>query len=184
MNCPVCKVETLETSEIEPHLFARTCGNCRGLWISSDDYRQWLNHHGTILSDGMTGHDAEMSIPEFEIARLCPKDGRILIKYRVGRDIAFTIDRCGNCGGVWLDANEWEVLKSRNLHDDLDRIFTEKWQEQVQDDVMSMNLENIYRQKFGSENYERIRELKDWIDGHEKRAEILAYLRDPNPLQL
>ena len=184
MNCPVCKYESLETTEIEPNLFAEVCGKCGGRWISSDNYHQWLKHHGEILPEIPTNEDGEMTIPEFEIARLCPRDGRILIKYKVGRSIPFKIDRCGNCGGVWLDANEWEILKSRNLHDELNHIFTEKWQEEVQSEQMSKNLENIYRDKFGADYYEKIKDFKAWIDQHEKRSEILAYLRDSNPLEL
>lgn len=185
MKCPVCKRENLETREIEPHLFAETCANCGGRWISSDNYEQWLKHHGEILPEiPSAGPDDELSIPEFELARLCPKDGRILIKYKVGRSIPFNLDRCGNCGGIWLDANEWEVLKSRNLHDEMNRIFTDKWQGEIHNDQLSRNLESIYREKFGPDNYEKIKDFKSWIDQHDKQAEILAYLRDPNPLQL
>ena len=183
MKCPVCKRADLETKEIEPNLFAETCGNCKGKWITSDNYEQWLKHHGKILPE-IPGQGSNMTIPEFELARLCPKDGRILIKYKVGRNIPFKLDRCGNCGGVWLDKDEWEVLKSRNLHDELNQIFTKNWQEQVAQDQIGKNLENIYREKFGVENYEKIKSFKTWIDQHEKQAEILAYLRDPNPLQL
>ena len=46
MKCPVCKNETLETKEIEANLFAKVCSKCAGKWISSDDYNQWLKHHG------------------------------------------------------------------------------------------------------------------------------------------
>lgn len=184
MKCPVCKSESLETTEIEPNLFAEVCTNCRGKWISNHNYEQWLKHHGDILPEiPGDGGGGEMLVPAFQLARLCPRDGRILIKYVVGRGIPFRIDRCGTCAGIWLDDREWEILKSRNLHDELNRVFTDHWQEEVQREEMRRHLESIYREKFGTDNYMRIKDFKSWIDQHEKRSEILAYLSDANPLQ-
>ena len=182
MKCPVCKYESLETKEIEPNLFADVCLKCGGKWISSDNYSQWLKYHGKILPE-ISVESSEMKIPEFELARLCPKDGRILIKYDVGHKIPFKIDRCGSCAGVWLEENEWEILKSRNLHDELNRIFTDYWQEEISRNETKKSLETMYREKFGADDYEKIKEFKNWADDHEKRSEILAYLDDANPLQ-
>lgn len=183
MNCPVCKSETLETKEIEPNLFAEVCEKCEGKWISSKNYENWLAAHGDILPEIPADKESELTIPAFQIARLCPVDKRILIKYKVGHDIPFSIDRCGNCAGVWLDKDEWEILKSRNLHDEMNKIFTDHWQEEVQKDEMRKRLGRIYSDKFGETDYTKIRDFKTWIDSHEKQGEILAYLKDPNPLQ-
>lgn len=182
MNCPVCKYDSLNTQEIEPNLFAEVCEKCSGKWISGKNYQNWLESHGEILPE-IKGEEGKMTIPEFELARLCPADKRILIKYKIGRNIPFTIDRCGNCAGVWLDKDEWETLKSRNLHDELNKVFTDHWQEEVQKDEMRKRLGKIYEDKFGAENYSKIKDFKSWVDSHEKQGEILAYLKDPNPLQ-
>lgn len=112
-----------------------------------------------------------------------PKCRRILVKYKVGRNIPFKIDRCGNCAGVWLDENEWETLKSRNLHDEINKIFTDHWQEKIKQEETREALRTIYEQKFGLEDYKKIRAFKTWINSHEKSGEILAYIRDKNPLQ-
>ena len=127
--------------------------------------------------------ESKMTIPEFELARLCPRDGRILIKYDVGHEIPFKIDRCGNCAGVWLDENEWEILKKCNLHDELNRVFTDYWQEEISREETKKTLEKMYREKFGADDYEKVREFKKWADENGKRSEILAYLDDENPLQ-
>ncbi len=183
MNCPVCKYENLESKEIEPNLFAEVCSKCKGKWISSDNYQSWLDSHGTILPEVSVGGSHGMSIPEFELARLCPKDRRILIKYKIGRNLSFTIDRCGNCGGVWLDDPEWTSLKERNLHDELNKIFTDHWQDEVQQEETRKTLEQIYRKKFGEDDYKKIKDFKIWIENHEKSGEIMAFIRDKNPLQ-
>lgn len=182
MNCPVCKYNSLSTQEIEPNLFSEVCEKCEGKWISGKNYQNWLESLGEILPE-IPGEDGELTIPEFQPARLCPVDNRILIKYKVGRNIPFTIDHCGNCAGVWFDTNEWETLKSRNLHDELNKIFTDHWQEEIGREEMRRKMEQIYREKFGADNYMKIKDFKSWLDQHEKQGEILAYLKDPNPLQ-
>ncbi|MEZ5428849.1 MAG: zf-TFIIB domain-containing protein [Pyrinomonadaceae bacterium] len=183
MKCPACPNESLENVEIEANLFAGTCADCGGKWLSNENYMSWLEFHGQTLPEIPAGEENNLSVPQFQPARLCPKDRSIMIKYKVGRNIPFTIDRCGNCAGIWLDRDEWETLKSRNLHDELNKIFTEPWQEEVHREEIRRNLEKIYREKFGEDTYARIKDFKSWMDQHEKRSEILAYLKDAKPLQ-
>jgi Zn-finger nucleic acid-binding protein len=164
-------------------LFADVCSKCNGKWISSNHYDTWLEEQNTILPELPSEKESELSIPEFELARLCPQDKRILIKYKIGRNIPFLIDRCGNCAGVWLDDTEWATLKDRNLHDELNKIFTDYWQEEVKREETRKALETIYREKFGADDYRRIKDFKSWLTHHEKSNEIMAYLKDKNPLQ-
>ena len=44
-------------------------------------------------------------------------------------------------------------------------------------------LQKIYRDKFGENDYYKIKEFKTWIENHEKGGEIMAFLKDKNPLQ-
>jgi Zn-finger nucleic acid-binding protein len=182
MKCPVCKQEIMELEEIDVGLDAEVCKKCHGKWISFSHYESWIERRGSSHPE-IHVDDDDMKIPEFELARLCPKCSRILVKYKVGRNTAFQIDRCSNCAGVWLDADEWEALKNRNLHDDLQRIFTDHWQEGVSREETRKTLRGIYRSKFGESDYTKITEFKSWLDDQEKRSEILSYLRDKNPLQ-
>ncbi len=158
MKCPVCS-KTLESNEIENGLNALVCSECRGKWISFDSYETWLKNH-TYNAHESSVRSRDMTIPEFEIARLCPRCRRILVKYKVGKNIPFRIDRCTNCAGVWLDEDEWEILKSRNLHDDLSNIFTDHWQAEVAREETRATLDQIYESKFGSADYERMKEFK------------------------
>lgn len=183
MNCPVCKSDNLKTKEIEPNLFGEVCTKCAGKWISSKNYEIWLEQHGTTLPELPSRESSGMTIPEFELARLCPVDRRILIKYKVGRNLPFKIDRCSNCAGVWLDDKEWVALKERNLHDELNKIFTDHWQEEVKKEETRKILEGIYREKFGEADYRKIKDFKSWMKNHDKGGEMLAFLRDKNPLQ-
>ncbi len=183
MNCPGCKKTDFEIAELEPDLLVDVCKNCHGKWIAHINYERWLEHHGDALPEIPGESDPAMTIPEFELAKLCPGCRRILIKYKVGRNLPFKIDRCSNCAGVWLEENEWEILKSRNLHDELNKIFTDHWQEEVDREHTRNVLKTMYREKFGVDDFEKICEFKEWVDKHEKRNEISAYIRDKNPLQ-
>ncbi len=85
---------------------------------------------------------------------------------------------------MWFDRNEWEVLKSRNLHDDVHTIFTAFWQSGVRKEEMRKNLDYMYLTKFGEEDYAEIKRVRAWLDEHPRRTELLAYLNDRNPLDI
>jgi Zn-finger nucleic acid-binding protein len=117
-------------------------------------------------------------------AKLCPDCGRILIKYKVGHGIDFFLDHCNGCNGIWLDKNEWEVLKSRNLHDELHRIFTTSWQKEILEEQIKEKLEKFYAKKFGEKDYEELKRIRQWIEQHSQRSSLLAYLNDENPYKI
>ena len=66
--------------------------------------------------------------------------------------------------------------KARNLHDDIYLIFTAPWQDQVRSQESRRVQEELYRKKFGAEDFNEIQRMKRWIDGHPRKQEILAYL--------
>jgi Zn-finger nucleic acid-binding protein len=100
----------------------------------------------------------------------------------VGRNVPFTLDNCGECGGVWLDKDEWATLKTRNLHDDLHAIFTEQWQSEARREESRQTLAGMYERRFGAEGYAELQRIRAWIDQHPHKQEILAYLNDSDPL--
>ena len=184
MKCPVCRNTELELTDIDVGLGAGVCPKCNGKWISFQSYEAWLDFGHQIPAS--SGEEANQvgTIPEFERARICPRCGRILTKYKIETESWLNIDRCSNCAGAWLDADDWEALKSRNLHFALHKIFTDHWQHEISREETRQTLAEIYSKKFGRENFERIREFKRWIFDQENREEILSYLRDNNPLQI
>jgi Zn-finger nucleic acid-binding protein len=181
MNCPVCKTVSLATAELESDLVAFTCRQCGGDWVRDSLYRSWREKQGEDLPE-KPGDGATIQLTNVEFARLCPDCNRILVKYKVGRDVNFTVDRCGGCGGVWLDKDEWTTLKERNLHDNLYDFFTESWQSEVRREETRKKLEAIYEQKFGAEAYAEIKRFKAWMDEQPSKTEIVAFLNDANPL--
>lgn len=182
MNCPACKVSGMKIVELEENLSAKACKKCGGYWIPYSNYQKWLDRYGDTLPE-KSAADPDLPVEDSQEAKLCPECGRILRKYKIGYDIKFHLEHCGNCHGIWFDKNEWEVLKSRNLHDQLHEFFTAAWQKKIRGEEFREKLEKIYSDKFGREDYEKIKDIKEWIDSHEQRSIILAFLSEKDPYE-
>lgn len=182
MRCPVCQTTELISRELEENLASLKCANCGGNWIQFAQYYAWLQQQGKNLPEKPPETTYEIS--ETEAAKSCPECQQILSRYKVGRGTGFTLDRCGGCGGIWFDRNEWQVLKSRNLHDDVHTIFTAFWQSEVRKEETRKNLDHMYLMKFGAQDYAEIKRIRAWLDERPRRTELLAYLNDRNPLDI
>ncbi|MFW6357853.1 MAG: zf-TFIIB domain-containing protein [Chroococcales cyanobacterium] len=182
MKCPVCKTVDLNPITLEKHLAAHTCKHCEGNWISSEDYWQWLDQHGTSLAEKPP--EVFFDIEDTEKAKLCPNCQRILVKYKVGHGVNFFIDQCGHCNGIWLDKHEWDALKTRNLHDEIHHFFTQQWQKEVRKSEMKRNLSQLYEQKFGKADYAEVKRIRSWLENHPQRLALLAFINDEDPYQL
>jgi Zn-finger nucleic acid-binding protein len=174
MQCPSCKSGLLVANVSGEGLRSRVCNQCEGRWISSTDYWKWLEQHGERLPESDRGGE-ELVLEDSADPKICPDCGHIMFKYQVGHGLGFKLDHCDACNGVWFDRNEWDVLKSRNLHDEVHLVFSAPWQSEVKAEERARAFEILHRAKFG-EDYERLKEFKRWIDGHEQRSSILAFL--------
>jgi Zn-finger nucleic acid-binding protein len=189
MQCPVCKTSELQELYLEEHLLANACETCGGRWLSFHRYQEWLEHYvpsfpKPSFEDVVAQERGDTQVDDSVKAKICPECGHILLKYKVGPDLNFFVDRCNTCSGVWLDRNEWEVLKSRNLHDELLRIFTTTWQKHVQEEMTRENLEKFYVKKFGDATYQELTRIHEWLAQHPQRAELLAFLGDEDPYHI
>ncbi|MBI1369561.1 MAG: hypothetical protein GC162_13015 [Planctomycetes bacterium] len=184
MQCPVCKTIALQNGQIEPRLATMVCTVCGGHWIKSFQYWKWRDQHGADMPElpaipgALSGAAAKsggvMSPPDK--ARLCPDCGHLMTRYPVGHDTRVTLDHCGNCGGMWFDAGEWQTLKARNLHDDVHKIFSVVWQVNVARAQRAQSRETRLRERLGDADYEKIRDVRQWIDAHDQSHALRAYL--------
>ena len=183
MNCPVCKATELTSIQLESNLDAQECPNCRGHWIGGAEYWNWLERHGSDLSERVQEIETlALAEPGFPID--CPECRFRMVKYLAGRGLPFTIDHCHGCKGIWLDGNEWEALKKRNLHDDLNLMFTSFWQTEAQRDARKKKMEQIYNSRFGEDDYTEIKRIRYWLDTKTNREELLAFLIDKSPFDV
>jgi Zn-finger nucleic acid-binding protein len=179
MRCPVCKHRTLTPTAMEEGLAARHCGACGGRWLRADAYARWRSRRGGDLPEHLAEEGAPAPPTEPPGARLCPECGHILTRCRVGHGVGFALDACRTCGGVWLDAGEWEALRARNLHDDIHRIPSAAWQREVRAAERDEERERLLLERFGPADLAELRRVKAWLDAHPSRAEMLAFLSRP-----
>ena len=140
MRCPIHTDTGLDHLTIDPGVEVKRCPRCLGVWMTSKAYFSWRSTPGGPLPglDPRRGGRDE-GLVDSAAGKLCPVDGAFLIRHRVGYGTDFHLDRCGRCGGVWLDAGEWEALEKRQMHDDLHLIFTSSWQAEGWCTVSSVN---------------------------------------------
>jgi Zn-finger nucleic acid-binding protein len=181
MKCPLCNKATLVDKVREDHLKMKSCKTCGGNWLSSTSYWSWHDTLDQELPENMYS-DINCDVTDSKKAKICPDCGRIMIRFKVGHGLDFSLDHCNNCNGVWFDKNEWEVLKSRYLHDEIHKIFMTAWQNEIKLEEKRKYFESSYRQKFG-EDYFKIKTFKEWLDKHELKASILAFLADSKPYE-
>jgi len=176
MKCPLCLTTEMTLHNLEENLLSQHCPACGGHWINSFQYWKWFDQHGENLPEKPPEEGLELPVEESEKAKLCPECGHFLIRYKVGHELDFSLDRCGHCAGIWLDHNEWEILKSRHLHDDMNYIFSQPWQARVFREEHVATHEKTLLERFGEQDLEQIRNIKAWLDSHPRRPEIIAYL--------
>lgn len=183
MNCPVCKSSELALTDLESGLSAMNCHGCGGNWIRGAEYWKWLEKHGPNLPE-RAEQTSGLSLSEPGKYIDCPECRFRMTKFLVGHGLGFTLDHCEGCKGIWLDRNEWEALKKRNLHDDLNSMFTAFWQREAQKEARKKHLEQIYTDRFGIADYTELKEIRAWLDYHPNKQDLLAYLTDEDPYDI
>ncbi len=182
MNCPLCDAIALTEKTLDEGLIVHDCPSCEGRWLSFSNYWGWLEKQGEILPE-KSGDSATLDSIDTKQAMLCPECSHIMIKFKIGHGISFHLDRCGHCKGVWFDKNEWETLRERNLHDEIHRIFTTKWQKEIHSEMLAKQIKEVYEEKFG-EGYDKIKDFKSWVELQGEKSAILAYLTNEDPYTL
>jgi Zn-finger nucleic acid-binding protein len=182
MKCPVCTLSILKAIQPEENLTALWCPTCDGQWIGSDSYWSWLAQQDARLPEKPPG-GTPIEVADRQRAKLCPECSHIMLRYRVGHGFSFTLDQCGHCQGIWFDTNEWAALRERNLHDEVHLIFSAPWQAAIRQEDAHKLLESIYTEYF-QDDYDKVREIKQWIDQHPQGDKILDYLVNPDPYSI
>lgn len=176
MRSPLHPDSALVPVELEPKLSAFQCPVSNGYWIPLQSYMRWFKHQGhqvTPLPEGYKPHcDDDSGRPVL----FCPESGSLLQRFRVGHGLSFRIDRSAITGGVWLDAGEWEALKSRNLHEELHLIFTSPYQKKLRSEELEQTVQETFEAKLGEADFQKVVQFKEWMRGHPRAGEILAFL--------
>lgn len=182
-KCPLCKTVMLESAVLESALPVMSCPSCGGSWLRANEYTLWLKsqHPGTFDEEKVKEARVRFPVVESNLTAICPDCGRFLRKFRISAKVDFHLDRCNHCNGVWLEKNEWESLKTADLHDEINKIFTKPWQQEIHDKSTAVNFDAMYLAKFGPTDYARIKEVRAWLQKHPNRNALIAFLLDKDP---
>lgn len=180
MKCPVDKTDTLSQIALIEGLPAMQCSTCGGVWVDSNAYLAWRKASGKI--DSRASADIKID-PAWDVdeLKLCPNSGHIMGRYKILADSDFHLDRCGHCNGIWFDKHEWDALIELGLHDNVNEFFTRPWQDEIRSSEARNHMDKLYLEKFGADDYEHVKKVREWMKDHPKRGMLLAYLQASDP---
>ncbi len=183
MKCPVCKQDSLHLISLFEDLPANQCSNGHGIWVSSNQYLAWVRMQEEPLPEKPV---EEIIAPQLhtDTLKLCPESGHIMKRFKVFPNVAFYLDRCSHCNGIWFDSREWDVLVANNMQDKVNQFFTAPWQDKLRKKESHANMDKIYRDKLGAEDYGRIQDVRAWMKDNPRRAMLIAFLQADDPYEL
>ncbi len=176
LHSPASPGTTMDLSEIEPGLFAYTCPKSGGIWIPFQSYLDWKEHHGHDQRELPAACPPVQADDSRQRTLICPESGRLLIRYRVGHGLKFHVDVSPDTGGIWLDRGEWEALKSKGLHLELNLVFTAPYQRQIRAEEHEKVLDEMFRTRIGAADFEKVAAFRRWLADHPKKRSIRSYL--------
>lgn len=178
MQCPLCKKHTMNAVVLEPDLPGLACDECGGVWVSRANYDAWRARQPAAIPENPA--PVAVEVTDTHKAKICPECRHLLLPYRVGHGLPFSIDYCGACGGVWFDKNEWTAIKAKNLHGDLHDIVSDHWQVAVRQADMQEKIEQTYQRLLGPA-YEKAADVRAWLQKQPLKSLLLAYLSGTKP---
>jgi Zn-finger nucleic acid-binding protein len=174
MRCPRCPKVALVAAELEGGLHGRHCPSCGGNWVPWESYQTWWAK--TELRKPEVQGDVLVSDSDLDAVVPCTACGGSLLRYKVGFDLQFTVNRCFSCKGLWLDRGEWELLRSRNFHDDLEMVLSQSWQEKITRHETEEAERARVRERLGAD-FEQVVGMVEFINAHPQRHLILRALQ-------
>lgn len=177
MKCPNCNGAHLVPGFLEGRFRAHTCSRCGGYWLFIEDYVAWKERN----PEYKFSQDAMFEADDSKQVLLCPVTGAIMQKYRISHDSQHRLDYSPGVGGVWLDSGEWEYLKEQGFAGSINKIFTPHWQKSIRDNNAKVTFADIYKEKFGEEDYAKVKELREWLNNHPCKDDLRAYILAGNP---
>lgn len=172
MECPQCKGYQLEPSELEAGLIACRCPKCEGALLPLMNYRYWSDNNADLELNA----SAEIVAEDNTQAKLCPKCQRLMTKFKIGVERQNRIELCTACDEAWLDAGEWQLLKSLDVHNKLPSIFTDAWQRNIRLKNREASLKAYYEKNLDKEVFDRVDGFKQWLEEQPEKNRIIQYL--------
>ncbi|AKJ43474.1 zf-TFIIB domain-containing protein [Pragia fontium] len=178
MQCPKCKTGVLQPTRLDNLIPVHTCNACGGNWLILEDY---LRYKGQLPESAELPNDVVVESEETKSALLCPVTGSLMLKFRISKDTEHRLDLSPKVNGIWLDKGEWELLNAHGLADKLNAIFTDVWQRQIRESHTQAQFDEMYLSQFGQEDYDKVKDLREWLQQHPQKDRLKAFLLADNP---
>lgn len=179
--CPKDRKTSLNSgSLLRGDLPVQCCPDCEGTWITAEDYEAWQEQQTPIepspaqLTDRVEVHFKPS--PYDAKAALCPACNHYLARAKVNWSRPFFVERCPNCGGIWCDRGEWQILERLGLHRTIPVLFTQEWQAQVRRHETAEQEKQATIDKLGPEVAAQIFALAEVLEDHPNGDFGVAYL--------
>jgi len=176
-NCPVCANAALVPTLLAEDLPAQGCADCHGVLLSLIAYRHWRERSGLVRAEAKPIAKPE-EIQESASALKCPKCRGLMTKYAIAPQLGNRLDYCAHCEEAWLDGGEWELVEELAKSGRLTEVFTQPWQRKIREGISEARETERLERLLGGD-YGKFLELRDWLDAHPARNQILAHLQRP-----
>lgn len=177
MKCPNCESTSSKQIKLDDCLDGINCNNCNGIWIPSTNYFKFIEINKPDLSlINPVDMQKVFSKKDSETGKVCPDCGKQVIARKAGFGAEFKVDRCDHCFGIWLDDNEWSLLKDKNLNTAIYYMFTSSWEAKVRTQT-EFNLKmDAIKKKFDKTQSIKIVDFLEWLEQQENKNELISYI--------
>lgn len=173
-SCSAC-AGRLEFVELEPGLVCAVCTGCKGSGIPMMNYRFWVQQQNAAENEvGKVSSDTVAE--DYPSIRTCYKCQHLMNKYRIDMATPNKVDYCGHCDEIWLDENEWELLKAKGIHRQLHKVVTEGWQKQQKKNYFEEREKERLTSILGERDTNYLLEVKAWASTHPEKTVIYQHL--------
>jgi len=179
MSCPVCNGE-LKLKSLSRYLSGQCCTSCNGITFTLAEYLYFLTRSEPI-EDSVEPDESELVMDEDTKHALVCSCGQLMNKYRITHKSNRRVDCCPSCHTIWLDMGEWEYLKVNHLYRCVNKLFTDSYQRKLRLESTKNILNKNFENRLGENDYEKLKEVRCWINSNPNRDILLAYLNANDP---
>lgn len=89
------------------------CEDCGGLWLDRIE-RSRLENPSSVFGDALVAHLGQFppTLLDHSTRLSCPRHPEVvMLRRRFSPSIPVEIDECPECGGIWLDADEFAQIR-------------------------------------------------------------------------
>jgi len=124
MKCPRCGADLKEI--VYEGVLIDNCPNCGGNWLDKGEITTIIKKREVTFSQEEIEQVKQEKNKIFEVKQpsqplICPKCSNEMQQLNYAYSTGVIIDRCSNCGGIWLDKGELEKIQII-MEDEEDRL--------------------------------------------------------------